>query len=466
MTETTHKPNPFDFVPFADNPIIKPEEFFDQMGDLLSGYLEFRIRALTPVHIVGYQNIGADFQRSYQYRQSGQACIPAASIRGCLRAFMEALTAGWVSQATSEYPYEHGKRHRGFATFEKKPSFTDNPAIDPAYQPQVKPGAAQDVASYLFGLVIEKQEGSGSKHEDLARKSRIIVEDAYFSDTVLDDQSYWMPGMNGTAFMGGAKASASSWWYMRPHQIIMRDHGHGMAEFIGEKFRGRKFYFHQDPQACVELYRPGKWLYRAEDPFCEVRLECLKPEQMTAPFRIYINRVPRKLLMLFVLCLLPGNHIRHKIGYGKAYGFGSIEFNLQSTQLRSEPFSQRIPLPLTDYMTDIQEWLPLAWNVKKMQAKGMDTRLIDWSALNQLALILSWDRSENIIFTYPPYISQNFKQAIQYDKYQEVYETLRAAGQLSKSTVIERLYYSKRTIDFRLYQERSDGWDRIKNRRP
>ena len=105
----SHYPNPFDFVPFPEAPILRTEEEFDGLGEKLSGYIELEIKALTPVHIVGKVEAHPDAHRSFMYRQNDRPCIPASSIRGCLRAFTEALTAGWVSQATPEYPKVYGR---------------------------------------------------------------------------------------------------------------------------------------------------------------------------------------------------------------------------------------------------------------------------------------------------------------------------------------------------------------------
>jgi CRISPR/Cas system CSM-associated protein Csm3 (group 7 of RAMP superfamily) len=86
-----HYPNPFDFVPFTSAPILRAEEQFDALGEKFSGYLELEIKALTPVHVVGRVEGGAAEHKSFFFRQSGLPCIPASSIRGCLRAFTEAL---------------------------------------------------------------------------------------------------------------------------------------------------------------------------------------------------------------------------------------------------------------------------------------------------------------------------------------------------------------------------------------
>ena len=274
-----HYPNPFDFVPFPSAPILGTEEQFDALGVKLSGYLELEIKALTPVHVVGRVEGGAAENQSFFFQQNDQPCIPASSIRGCLRSFTEALTAGWVSQATPEYPKEYRGRHVGFMTFEnyvpKRSSRrrTSPPAVDPAFKPGAGSGEL-DVASYLFGTVVE---GKQAEHEEQSRKSKVWVEDAYLpSEAITFDEDWWAPDIGGKAFMGGAKPSASNWWYFSPAEVWQRNlpNGGSVAEFIGERFRGRKFYYHQDPLKCVPKYHPDSriWSYPANS-FHPVQLD-------------------------------------------------------------------------------------------------------------------------------------------------------------------------------------------------
>jgi hypothetical protein len=470
----THNPNPFDFVPFAEHPLTRKESEFDVKGELLSGYLELRIKSLTPLHIVGAQEHEGKNRRSSHYRQNGRACLPAASIRGCLRAFIEALTAGWVSQATPEYEKVSGKnnpkgRHIGYATFDRQKEHRVGPAINPEYQPRITKDAMIDLASYLFGLVLEKE--GDSAHEDLSRKSKVWIEDAYIEEEQLNKDQYWLPDINGEAFMGGPKPSASNWWYMQPQKVEQRNarltDGRiiQMAEFIGERYWGRKFYFHQKPENCVGYYEPSahNWSYRDENPFCKVRLECLKPGKTTESFRIYVNRVPRQLLMLLVFSLSPGKNIRHKLGYGKAYGYGSFEFHIQNAWLRPEDTPQRIPPPLHNALQEIQTWQALAWDQPRMQEAGFDLSLVDWRALSQLAIILGWENMEKLKFTYPPFIKGYFSRGISRADFNAHVQTGYRLGQVIRSPqegrdLAIKVYDLKKPIHFRYYQEQAAEW--------
>jgi len=477
-----HYPNPFDFVPFPSGPVLRTEEQFDALGEKFSGYLELEIKALTPVHIVGRVEGDAVKNQSFFFRQDDQPCIPASSIRGCLRAFTEALTAGWVSQATPEYPKRCGERHVGFRAFKdydpkrSRRSRTSPPAVDTAFKPGAFSGEL-DVASYLFGTVIEgKQE-----QEEQSRKSKVWFEDAYIPlETVTFNEDWWAPDIGGGAFMGGGKPSASNWWYFKPAEVWKRNlykdgsplldrsgRQRTVAEFIGDRLRGRKFYYHQDPVACVKIYHPDNkyWAY-VKNPFHPVRLECMQQDAVTQPFRLYLEGIPRSmfLLLLRVLHLQSTATMRYKIGYGKAYGYGSIEFVLRSAKLRTA--SPGLPKAL-------KAWKIVAgsWSEDALTHSGL-TDFIDQNALAWLARILGWPH-KNLLFVYPRYKAQEFQQAVTYGQFKHEMEgrgmpvsDKMEVNSKNARDIAETIWNLKRPIDFRLYQEKAKGWEIIEQRRP
>lgn len=482
-------PNPFDFVPFPEAPILRKEEEFDAIDDKISGYLELKIKALTPIHIVGK----VEGDQNKMYRQYGKPCIPASSIRGCLRAFTEAVTGGWVSKWNPEYEKEFGDapgkgRHIGFKAFEEyKPKNRENyrtspAAINPKFKPDLSKGKI-DVASYLFGLVIEGND-DGQEHDkdevqekannvQEARKGKIWIEDAYFSEKdIAPPDTLWIPDIEGTAFMGGAKPNASNWWYFLPAEIWERKSPAGpVVEFVGEHFRGRKFYYHQDPVKCVRLYDPdgGLWEYSKKKNFRKIKLESVLENKVTDSFRIYLENVPWMLLklLLMVLFLQPNSTMRHKIGYAKAYGYGSIEFNLESMMIRKEKIG--IPDALVERGTlikqKIAEW---SWNEQDMNKLGL-TGLIDREALAWLARILGWQPYEGILFMYPRFKKGEFQRAIKnWEFVQRTNKsTIRMKVDLAEaSDIAKNLWDLKKPIDFRVYQERSDNWKKIERRMP
>ena len=468
-----HNPNPFDFVPFAAHPFLQTPRDFDALGDAVSGYLELQIEALTPLHIVGYQEQRRIDGQSFQYRQNSRACVPSASIRGCLRSIIEALTSGWVSQATPEYPKGYRKRHVGFKAFETYPSKgrrftrTSPPAVGPDFKPQARPDGKIDLASYLFGIVVEPEEGAKTKHNSLARKAKVWIEDAFVADANLIRRHFWIPDIAGEAFMGGAKPSASNWWYFQPDEIWKRSiNGRDTAEFVGGKYWGRKFYFHQDPQKCVEYYIPEKrnWDYRPGRDFHRVWLESVKPGTASGAFRIYLDRVPRPLAALLVLALLPGENIRHKLGYGKAYGFGSIEFSLVSAHLREDDGSARIPPPLGDRGDEVRVWLQGGWSQEHLAALKI-AALVDRAALEALARILGWQPSQDLRFTYPPFNKGNFATPIAFGQLPAGISVAKVNPRQAYNIAVQLLNI-KKPLHFRKYQDSAEGWDAVAKRVP
>lgn len=87
-----------------------------------------------------------------------------------------------------------------------------------------------------------------------------------------------------------------------------------------------------------------------------MRLECIEATS-SSNFRIYVDRLPKQLLQLLVLVLMPGTNIRHKLGYGKAYGYGSVEFEIVGAKLRGVEQLTRIPSDLSDHHSEILTWI-------------------------------------------------------------------------------------------------------------
>ena len=82
-----HNPNPFDFVPFSDKkPILNTVAEWQAVDEKkVSGVLELKIEALTPVHIVGEQSSdnGKRIDKSFFNRSGDKYVIPSASIKAC-----------------------------------------------------------------------------------------------------------------------------------------------------------------------------------------------------------------------------------------------------------------------------------------------------------------------------------------------------------------------------------------------
>ncbi len=468
----SHNPNPFDFVPLPPKPMIYERSYLDRRGAPVSGYADVEIKALTPVHVVGALSRDKDATASHSamYRQDGSPMIPAASIRGMLRAFLEALTGGWLSQVNETYPKEEKKRHIGFSLFEEYIDYRGRrtpPAVNVAFRPPQKDADRLDIPSYLFGIVTEPEDKNTTP---LIRKGRIWIEDAIIRSEDIVSDVYWVPDIDSeSAFMGGANPRASNWWYFKPAEVRKREaklkHGGTAytAEFIGHKLRGRKFYFHQDPVKATAFYQPDShWEY--PDGFRPIWLECMNPGAVTQTFRIYVDRVPMLLLILLELALTPGN-IRHKLGYGKAYGYGSVEFQVKSWHLRTDKPGV-IPAGLQQFQYNFK-----SWQDGRLDQLGVRS-FIDERALTWLARIGGWEDEFPFIFTYPPFTGGNFRHAVKWRQFKRQVENRMRISDVMKvdsseaRQIAKALWHIKKPIHFRYYQERANGWEIIKARKP
>ena len=490
-----HNPNPFDFVFFSGTeptPTLFSLAEIEQGQDLYSGYLEVELKALTPLHIVGTQIPaipGHKISKSLFYKEDNGYCIPGSSIRGMLRAFIETLTNGCVSQAQENpddmpaYPKDYGKnnpkgRHIGFDSFK----VTENthgdgsksnigPAIPPVYRLDRKKG--MDIATYLMGAII-------SEEKSLSRRHKIRIEDAVFPENFLCDckmidiyDKEKVHDQNEVSpFMGGAHPSASNWWYMVPKEIRQRLAGgiHHVIEMIGEGFWGRKFYFHQDPNVCSDFYLnpkkdSQKWQSDHRRPIYEFTASCLDKEK-PVNFRIDVERLPKPILDLLCICLMPGANIRHKLGYGKQYGYGSVEFTINRMKMRNE----KAPLDLNkEEDWEYHDYPRPEW--KDRDQVTIRTRsVIDEEALTSLARILGWadviDKPDkNILCTYPPNSRGYFQTPI---RFKEDYMPLGLGmtfpivlSEADALKVAKDLWDKKRTIHFLLYQARAKEYNTV-----
>ncbi|UZJ37864.1 RAMP superfamily CRISPR-associated protein [Prosthecochloris sp. SCSIO W1103] len=417
----SHHPNPFDFVPFVESgPNLYPFKEFVESDKLLTGYLSMRIKALTPVHIVGkqrarrYQN-GSYYKinKSDFYRRQGKALIPSSTIRGCLRSFIEAATNGWVSQCTPCYKREKETRKYGYRVTATPGAESDDPAVrlslPKEYAMPRKSSKSIDIASFLFGYVAEN-EG--------AYKGRVVIEDAEINEDNLglkdENGKYEIPDIQALAFMGGPHPSALSWWYQHPHQIRLsnfRDTNGILREgvdFIGSGYRGRKFYYHQSSYESYPWYKdPANWPEDNHPEIYPIPIECLKPESETDEFRIYFEELPESLLKILILSLTPGSPetepgkptFRHKLGYGKAYGYGSLEFTVTGGKIRSEINESIHGLLITQLQ---QEILTSLWDFDKLNEKGIG-QYLHKENIEKLAKILWFDKNEATMFRYPAF---------------------------------------------------------------
>ncbi len=421
----SHNPNPFDFVPFAkEELVLKTPEQWLAFGNLKTGRITVQMKALTPVHIVGEQPMetingknGKNIEKSLFYQRNGKYYIPGSSIRGALRGFIEAACNGWASQLTPYYEKKEKTHAIGFKVVESETDKSidiDRELPSAINQKFTIPASADqgiDLASFLFGYIPGKSDNKDQFNT--ACKSRIMIDDAAFDSAMLSststNDSYRIPDLNNNntkpndknkdprAFMGGPHPSASSWWYQLPKEI--RKDKYGAYKFIGSGFRGRKFYFHQDPVKCVKYYNESSDWNKTVNGIKKLHLfpiECITQGSLVT-FNILFNNIPEQLLYILIFALEPGRKIRHKIGYGKAYGYGSIEFSIQEIVYACKGFEDTEDADLNTMRAILGKQL------SRFDSKDHASvaHFLHRKSLDGLSLILWYESSFKHIFSYP-----------------------------------------------------------------
>ncbi len=496
----SHNMNPFDFVPFASKPLLKSDKEWLESGPLQTGYLELQIEALTPLHIVGEQKADetvptlprelAERKKNYKiqysrfYKRHEKAFIPAASIRGLLRAFIEVACNGWASQMTPFYPQEKTKHRMGFSVIDaseelEKENATNKVdrelplALPEDYVPHHPSAQGKiDLASFLFGYIPKEKKKEGWH-------GRILIEDAPIAAENLSGVTgpHRMPDVEDSAFMGGPHPSASSWWYQKPYMIQVRPMPNfNIIDFIGAVYRGRKFYYHQDPAACVDWYLDAAhWKPRDGHPIYTFPVECLEAGKSTDKFRLYFEDLPEALLNLLLLTLQPGNRLHHKLGYGKAYGFGSITFSLANAFIREKGKAGASAFDVKAKQDSIQQAL---WQKDKLGQLGLGA-LLHFPSLDKLAQVLWHEPPLTQKFTYPPFEGgggftpivreQDIRAVLNADLAEELFEEKKLKLNEDKNEargIAEKLARQGRrpALHFEVYQRNSDDYATIEKR--
>ena len=491
-----HNPNPFDFVPFqpaSDGPQLKTaQRWLREHGNLLSGYFDLRVHALTPVHVASKQDSSQQrmanindsdiiFERSHFARQQGQPAITGSTIRGMLRSFLETASNGWAGELTPYFLKKARERQLGFMSQDSREEIRKEGRIEDLidtslpvlmhehYLTSDQHDGGIDVASFLFGHVI----GDG-----FVRKGRVAVKNAPIS-TALSD--FKLPDIRGKAIMGGPSPSALTWWYQVPAGIRKRwKSARGReflaVDFLGKHWRGRKFYFHQNHQACLDWYKNSQNWPQA-NKLVPYPCECLPPGEETDIFRIRFEEVPEQLVALLFWCLQPGRKMRHKLGNGRPFGFGSMEFNIVEFNI----VHGQTALPALQNPTSFN------WTGAAMDQHGV-MACLHQNSLQHLAKILYYDPAQRLsqIFTYPTFNDRQFqgpKGFLPMIQEKDLHDALsalsirtslrpRTAGTDSISQEhalqiarhIAEVLDKKPALHFEYYQQMATGYDEITSR--
>jgi len=270
--------NPYDFVRIDWNktPERRPASPHDHFTGL-SGRMTGTIRALTPIFIpLKRGGSPKQFLRNSQ----GKAVIPGSSLKGLFRSLVETIGHGcwWLYDGKykkDEGTYDHYENNLPEA-FKRCPNHQQ-----------------LCVACRTFGMM--------SSHDHFAGK--VGFNDAVCTDEKRHEDIY-------TPVLANPKPRHRVWY------------------LNGNKVAGRKFYFHQP------IIRTERELKRTSHKMLNehiIPLDTGTQFEFTAHFE-NLNEADEWPLLLYAITLEKG--MRHKIGYAKPAGLGSVQIELKEIVLR------------------------------------------------------------------------------------------------------------------------------------
>ena len=268
--------NPYDFVPidWGKSPIRKPASRHDRFSGV-SGKIEGTITAETPVFIFDSpkRNSGAE---PFITNQQGQHIIPGSSLKGLFRSLVETVGNGCFLFFDGIYEDEDRNKNIDYTT-ELPEDFEKCKTADLC------------IACRMFGAM---------HSSEMLSLGHVSFNDAVEVSICEHEAVY-------TIALMGPKPRHKA-FYLDPEQWIA----------------GRKFYFHQ-PEGIKTTHTKTDYN------------EHITPVNIGSQFAFSLQFTNLETLELKTLlyALVLEQDMRHKIGYGKPAGLGSVHFDITKLTL-------------------------------------------------------------------------------------------------------------------------------------
>ncbi len=325
--------NPYDFVPIdVHTPIERhqPHDHGSFARNGIHGDVRGRITAETPIFLKR--------GNSSEFLTNGDRVpiIPGTSLKGLFRSLVETVAHGCFC---GKFDGRYKDRQRGWADYSKKLPYA------------VKECTSPDnlcIACRTFGMM----------HRGDLFTGKVSFQDAVCTRQESHDTVY-------TVDLMGPK----------PH--------HSSFYLDGDSIAGRKFYFHH-PRGIATSRRDGKYNHRITP------LNTGSEFEFSAGFSNLEEQEWQALLYAIVL----EPEMRHKIGYAKPSGFGSVRIDIE--EIRLIDYTQRYTSPglgVTQYEGDTLS----SYVTTQIQPYLKSSS----AAVKKLRKIWSWDPSDPTEYHYP-----------------------------------------------------------------
>lgn len=283
--------NPYDFAridwnrpPERRQPVWHHRLVGSEIQQLFSGYIEVDVYAETPLFIADPRSVPSDLRKPAQsiQNQAGEYIIPASSLKGVLRCLVETLGSGCLTLFDGQY--ERGRVKREVPDAFQKCGNTTSLCI----------------ACRTFGMLKERTQG--------VFLGKVNIGDAHaYKDTVSEYKPiYTKPLMEP-----------------KPH------HASFYLDESGKHIAGRKYYFHHSPD--LEPLTENRMIYFGSRPANRY----IQPLDYDTRFhfRVDFTSLEADEFGALLLALTLEEDMRHKIGYAKPLGLGSVQLMPMSMTL-------------------------------------------------------------------------------------------------------------------------------------
>lgn len=338
--------NPYHFVPFPEISFLKKhyttleKRFKAAQENLLSGYIECRMETISKFSIKSVFEQAAD-QAQRENSHTAHVYVPGSSIRGMIRAVLEALGFGCGFFFSRDYEIKRDK------CYNPSTRSTDHTVIYKLHDCQfpdkkfaeLKGKDPKELLSEFASCATRIEQTLGSLNEKDREKripsleicpvcslfgftsvvsaaSRLKFMDTDMVETKLVAVS--LPQLQSP------RPYHTGFYFQNPGDWSVTRGQPAYKQFRNGIYNGRKFYLHRrnDQHLSgrdVDVYVPE--------------------ESVKFSFRIYFNHLSEFELGMLLFAISPDEDIRHKLGYGKPVGLGKIRLQVDKVRNKSnDPF--------------------------------------------------------------------------------------------------------------------------------
>lgn len=350
--------NPYDFAridwarpPERRLPVWHHRLTGQQTQRLYSGQLEVDVYAETPLFIADPRSVSPDPQKPAQSMQNqhGEYIIPGSSLKGMLRCLVETLGNGCLTLFDGRY-------ERGRVDYTR--------ALPDGFQ-HCDNNTKLCIACRIFGMLMERTRG--------VFLGKVNIGDA----CAYTDEIYRYEPIYTLALMEP-----------KPH------HASFYLDEPGKHIAGRKYYFHHSPD--LEPLAEKKIIYMAGKPANRY----IQPLDRDTKFHFRINftNLEGDEFATLLLAIVLEEHMRHKIGYGKPSGLGSIY--LFPTRLTLVDYASRYTQQEENRGVSVLEEQHALWQFVNEQIRTFNKQFVP-VALEDLRRIWRWPPNPDVDYYYP-----------------------------------------------------------------